>query len=78
MAEPMTMGLSAQFEMERMVRVIDGCNDVRELRGLCRQLLQAWHTQRAATVWVMGQKRPGTDLDPAAALPAHLAPLPEA
>lgn len=44
-----------KFEMERMNRVIDSCNTLEEIRGLCKQLLSAWQTQRAATDWMMRQ-----------------------
>jgi hypothetical protein len=42
-----------QFESERMSRAIDATNDPAVLRGLAKQLLQAWQSQRAATRWVM-------------------------
>lgn len=46
------------FELERMSRAIDATHDVHALQGLCKQLLQAWHTQRAATLWAMRQGLP--------------------
>jgi hypothetical protein len=53
--EPLNLTLGQQFEIERFNRAIDDCNDVEELRGIARQLLQAWQTQKAATVWMMKQ-----------------------
>jgi hypothetical protein len=51
--EPLSLSTSQQFEIERMGRVIDETSDVAALRGLCKQLLQAWMSQKAATAWVM-------------------------
>lgn len=53
--EPLNLTLGQQFEIERFNRVIDECNSVEELRKISKQLLSAWHTQKAATVWVMKQ-----------------------
>lgn len=53
--EPMKLSTTQQFELERMRRTIDATTDPAELRQLCRQLLQAWHSQKAATQWVMRQ-----------------------
>jgi len=39
-----------------MGRAIDQVSDIAELRGLCKQLLQAWMSQKAATAWVMRQQ----------------------
>lgn len=51
--EPLTLSTTQQFELERMNRAIDATTDPQVLQGLCKQLLQAWQTQRAATGWVM-------------------------
>lgn len=53
-----------QFELERMQRVVDGAHDVEELRGLCKQLLQATAVQTSATRWALerlmeAERRPG-------------------
>jgi hypothetical protein len=56
MSEPLTLSLGQKFEMERMSRAIDSTVDVQALQGLAKQLLQAWHSQKAATQWVMRQQ----------------------
>lgn len=56
MSEPLALTLGQQFELERMTRVIDSTGDAQLLRGLAKQLLQAWQTQKAATEWVMRQQ----------------------
>ena len=48
--------IGQQFEIERFNRVIDATADPAELRAVAKQLLQAWHTQKAATNWVIGQQ----------------------
>lgn len=55
MSEPLALSLGQKFELERMNRAIDATGDAQELRGLAKQLLQAWHSQKAATQWVMRQ-----------------------
>jgi hypothetical protein len=56
MSEPLALTLGQKFELERMTRVIDATGDPQSLRGLAKQLLHAWQTQRAATEWVMRQQ----------------------
>jgi hypothetical protein len=56
MSEPLALSLGQQFELERMTRAIDATCDPQALRGLAKQLLQAWHSQKAATQWVMRQQ----------------------
>ena len=56
MSEPLALSLGQQFELERMSRAIDATVDPQALRGLAKQLLQAWHSQKAATQWVMRQQ----------------------
>ncbi|MCP9772707.1 hypothetical protein KBY66_08715 [Synechococcus sp. Tobar12-5m-g] len=56
MSEPLALTLGQKFELERMTRVIDSTGDAQSLRGLAKQLLHAWQTQRAATDWVMRQQ----------------------
>ena len=55
MENAITLTLGQQFEVERMTRAIDAEADPQVLRNLAKQLLQAWHTQKAATNWVMRQ-----------------------
>jgi hypothetical protein len=54
--EPLALSLGQQFELERMSRAIDATADLEELQGLAKQLLMAWHSQKAATEWVMRQQ----------------------
>ena len=56
MAMPIELSISQQFEIERFSRAIDATADPDQLRQLAKQLLQAWHTQKAATNWVMRQQ----------------------
>lgn len=62
------LSVSQQFEIERFNRVIDATADAEQLRGLAKQLLQAWHTQKAATTWVM-QQQMGAEQAPSIAQP---------
>jgi hypothetical protein len=56
MSDPLALTLGQKFEIERMNRAIDATGDPQALRGLAKQLLQAWHSQKAATQWVMRQQ----------------------
>lgn len=56
MTEPLALSLGQQFELERMSRAIDETGDLTALRGIAKQLLQAWQSQKAATQWVMRQQ----------------------
>ena len=60
MTEPLSLSLGQQFELERMNRAIDSTADLQTLQGLAKQLLQAWHSQKAATQWVMRQQLGGS------------------
>lgn len=64
-AEPGPIALTdAQaFEVERFSRAIDATSDLAALRSLCKQLLQAWMAQKAATCWVMRQSLSGPALN---------------
>jgi len=57
-AMPPTMELSIgqQFEIERFSRAIDATADPEALKAIAKQLLQAWHSQKAATQWMMRQQ----------------------
>lgn len=48
--------IGQQFEIERFNRAIDVTADAEQLRTLAKQLLQAWHLQKAATSWVISQQ----------------------
>ena len=50
------LSVSQQFDVERMNRAIESTIDPQQLKVLAKQLLQAWYSQRAATVWVMRQR----------------------
>lgn len=51
--EPFNLSMSQSFELERSLRVIEACNDIDELKKVCKTLAQAWYNQKAATQWVM-------------------------
>ena len=57
MSMPIDLSIAQQFEIERFNRVIDASVDPAELQHLAKQLLQAWHTQKAATTWAISQQR---------------------
>ncbi len=56
MEEPISLSVTQQFDVERMNRAIESTLDPQKLQVLAKQLLQAWHSQRAATVWVTRQR----------------------
>jgi 3-methyladenine DNA glycosylase AlkC len=71
MTSQIELSVGQQFEIERFSRAIDANTDAEQLRSLAKQLLQAWHTQKAATNWVIQQQLAtslpqGAPLDPAA------------
>jgi hypothetical protein len=57
MSEPVTMSLTLtqKFEIEKMSRVIDDCNDVPRLKELTKQILVAYETQKACSKWAYAQ-----------------------
>jgi len=56
MSAPMELTTGQQFEIERLSRAIDATADPQQLRLLAKQLLHAWHTQKAATNWFIRQQ----------------------
>jgi hypothetical protein len=52
----MELSIGQQFEIERFSRAIDATADPEDLKAIAKQLLQAWHAQKAATNWVIGQQ----------------------
>ena len=56
MEESVSLSVTQQFDVERMNREIESTLDLQRLQMLAKQLLQAWHSQRAATVWVTRQR----------------------
>ena len=56
MSSTQALSVGQQFEVERFSRAIDATADPERLKALAKQLLQAWHTQKAATEWVKSQQ----------------------
>ena len=56
MEKAIGLSVSQQFDVERMNRAIESTIDPQQLQVLAKQLLQAWHSQRAATVWIPRQR----------------------
>ena len=56
MSTPIELSLGQRFEIERLNRAIDATGDPEQLRRLAKQLLHAWHTQKAATQWMIRQQ----------------------
>ena len=56
MEETVALSVTQQFHVERMNRPIESTIYPQQLKVLAKQLLQAWHSQRAATVWITRQR----------------------
>ena len=56
MSSQIELSIGQQFDIERFSRAIDAHTDAEQLRSLAKQLLHAWHTQKAATNWVIQQQ----------------------
>lgn len=56
MGQSIELTISQRFEIERFNRAIDGTADPEALRDIAKKLLQAWHTQKAATNWAISQQ----------------------
>ncbi|NDA75892.1 MAG: hypothetical protein EBZ96_03330 [Synechococcaceae bacterium WB9_3_282] len=56
MENALGLSLGQKFEVERISRAIDSEVDPTVLRGIAKQLLNAWQTQKAATSWVIKQQ----------------------
>jgi hypothetical protein len=56
------LNLTQQFELDKMRRMIDSCEDKVKLKDLTHTLLRAWFVQKAAVAFVMKQKL--TEFDP--------------
>ena len=56
MEKAIGLSVSQQFDVERMNRAIESTIDPHQLQVLAKQLLQAWHSQRAATVWITRER----------------------
>ncbi|MCB4428152.1 hypothetical protein FZX09_04930 [Synechococcus sp. MU1643] len=57
MEKSVSLSLAQQCDVERMNRAIESTLDSQTLQVVAKQLLQAWHSQSAATVWVMRQRQ---------------------
>ena len=57
MEEPSGLSVTQQFDLERMNRTIESTIDPQHLQVLAKKLLQAWHSQRAATAWITRQRQ---------------------
>ena len=57
MEKSVSLSVAQQFDVEWMNRAIESTLDSHTLQVIAKQLLQAWHSQRAATVWVMRQRQ---------------------
>lgn len=55
MADAIALSMAAQFETERIGRLIDSTDDPGQLRRICRMMLQGWMTQKAASEWAIRQ-----------------------
>lgn len=42
------MGLAAQFQLQTMLRQVDGATDLQALKGLTKKALSAWYIQKEA------------------------------
>ena len=58
MEKSVNLSVSQQFDVEWMNRAIESTIDPQQLQVLAKQLLEAWHSQRAATVWITRQREP--------------------
>ena len=56
MAKGIELSTEQRFHLEQMNRALDATSDPTQLRQLAKQLLQAWHTQKAATNWVIREQ----------------------
>lgn len=53
--DELELTLAQRYEIEKGNRAIDQERDIEALRGLCKCLLTAWASQKAATAWMMRQ-----------------------
>ena len=59
---PETMGMGGlelstgqKFELERMLRAIDSCENLAEIKSLAKQLTTGWMSQKATINWLIRQ-----------------------
>ena len=56
------LSLAAQAALEGQLRLVEGCDDPGQLRGLCKALLRAIAVQRVMTAGAMGLDSSGRPL----------------
>jgi uncharacterized membrane protein YjjP (DUF1212 family) len=54
----MELTLSQVFEIEKLNRDIDNCNDITQLKELAKQLLHLTQTQKASSRWLIQNSTP--------------------
>lgn len=54
-AEPLDLSMGQKFELERMLRVIDSCDDLKDIKSLAKQLTTSWMSQKATIAWLIRQ-----------------------
>ena len=59
MSDGIQLTTTQEFEQERLSRAIEATVDTDQLRSMAKQLLQAWHGQKAATACVIRQQIKG-------------------
>ena len=53
--EKLELSLTQLYEIERLGRAIEELDDIGQLKEICKQMLRAWMTQKAACNWLMRQ-----------------------
>ena len=61
MSDKIELSFAQRFEMEKLTRAIDNTADLNQLQSIAKQLVEAWHTQKAATEWVIRQHLDGSN-----------------
>lgn len=56
MASGIELTTEQHFHLEQVNRALDTTNDPAQLRQLAKQLLHAWHSQKAATNWIIRER----------------------
>ena len=54
-AEPLDLSMGQKFELERMLRTIEGCNNLEEIKSLTKELTTSWMSQKATIAWLIRQ-----------------------
>lgn len=54
----MELTLSQVFEIEKLNRDIDGCNDIEQLKNITKQLLHFAQLQKAQARWLVQNSTP--------------------